>query len=59
MKIASRIDAYVTNVNLPREKKTDAHISVGSVFAFKVIYDKKRIPHLYENLWVVISTQKN
>ena len=36
MKIASRLDAYVTNVNLPWEKKTDAHISVGSVFAFKV-----------------------
>ena len=47
MKIASRLDAYVTNVNLPWEKKTDAHISVGSVFAFKVILDKKGIPHLY------------
>ena len=51
MKIASRLDAYVTNVNLPWEKKTDAHISVGSVFAFKVILDKKGIPHLYEKLW--------
>ena len=51
MKIASRIDAYVTNVNLPWEKKTDAHISVGSVFAFKVVYDKKGIVHSYEKLW--------
>jgi WD40 repeat protein len=51
MKIASRLDAYVTNVNLPWEKKTDAHISVGSVFAFKVIVDKKGITHLYEKLW--------
>ena len=51
MKIASRIDAYVTNVNLPWEKKTDAHISVGSVFAFKVIQDKKGLPHVYEKLW--------
>ena len=51
MKIASRIDAYVTNVNLPWEKKSDAHISVGSVFAFKVIYDKKNAPHSYEKLW--------
>ena len=51
MKIASRLDAYVTNVNLPWEKKTDAHISVGSVFAFKVIQDKKNVPHSYEKLW--------
>ena len=51
MKIASRIDAYVTNVNLPWEKKTEAHISVGSVFAFKVIQDKKGVTHLYEKLW--------
>ena len=51
MKIASRIDAYVTNVNLPWEKKTEAHISVGSVFAFKVIQDKNGIPHVYEKLW--------
>ena len=51
MKIASRLDAYVTNVNLPWEKKTDAHISVGSVFAFKVIEDKKGVTHLYEKLW--------
>ena len=51
MKIANRIDAYVTNVNLPWEKKTDAHISVGSVFAFKVIQDKKGNTHFYEKLW--------
>ena len=51
MKIASRIDAYVTNVNLPWEKKTEAHISVGSVFAFKIIFDKKGIVNLYEKLW--------
>jgi hypothetical protein len=34
MNIASRVDAYITNVNLPWEKKTDSHISVGAVFAF-------------------------
>ena len=51
MKIASRLDAYVTNVNLPWEKKTQAHISVGSVFAFKVVLDKKGIPHSFEKLW--------
>ena len=51
MKIASRLDAYVTNVNLPWEKKSDTHISVGSVFAFKVVQDKKGIPHTFEKLW--------
>ena len=51
MKIASRLDAYVTNVNLPWEKKTEAHISVGSVFAFKVVLDKNSIPHVYDKLW--------
>ena len=51
MKIASRLDAYVTNVNLPWEKKTDAHISVGSVFAFKVNQDKKGTTYMFEKLW--------
>ena len=51
MKIASRLDAYVTNVNLPWEKKTDSHISVGSVFAFKVIKDKRDVPQSLEKLW--------
>ena len=51
MKIASRLDAYVTNVNLPWEKKTDQHISVGAVFAFKVIGDKKGSSYYFEKLW--------
>jgi len=36
MNISSRIDAYVTNFNLPWEKKSDAHITVGALFAYKV-----------------------
>ena len=32
-------------------KKADAHISVGSVFAFKEVLDKKVIPHSFEKLW--------
>ena len=51
MKIASRIDAYVTNVNLPWEKKTEAHISVGSVFAFKVNTNEKGTSYVFEKLW--------
>ena len=35
-------------------KKIDAYISVGSVFAFKVVLDKKGIPHSLEKLWAKI-----
>ena len=31
-------------------KKIDAYISVGSVFAFKVVLDKKGIPHSFIKL---------
>ena len=51
MNIASRVDAYITNVNLPWEKKTDQHISVGAVFAFKVIEDKRGNSYLFDKLW--------
>ena len=51
MNITSRVDAYITNVNLPWEKKTDQHISVGAVFAFKVIGDKKGSSYYFEKLW--------
>jgi hypothetical protein len=50
MNIASRLDAYITNVNLPWEKKTDAHISVGATFAFKVISDSRN-EYYFEKLW--------
>jgi len=50
MNIASRIDAYITNVNLPWEKKTDAHISVGAVFAYKVVQDSSG-SYYFEKLW--------
>jgi WD40 repeat protein len=51
MNITSRVDAYITNVNLPWEKKTGEHISVGAVFAFKVIEDKKGNSCYFEKLW--------
>jgi hypothetical protein len=49
MNIASRVDAYITNVNLPWEKKTDAHISVGAAFAFKVTPIKDG--YYFEKMW--------
>ncbi len=50
MNIASRIDAYITNVNLPWEKKTDAHISVGATFAYKVMIDSNG-EYFFEKMW--------
>jgi hypothetical protein len=50
MNIASRIDAYITNVNLPWEKKSDAHISVGALFAYKLTQDSKN-ENYFEKLW--------
>lgn len=50
MNIASRLDAYITNVTLPWEKKTDAHISVGAVFAFKIQIDSNGA-YFFEKLW--------
>jgi WD40 repeat protein len=51
MKLGSRVDAYITNVNLPWEKKTDEHISVGAVFAFKVFENKKGNTYIFEKAW--------
>lgn len=51
MNIASRIDAYITNVNFPWEKKTDSHITVGAVFAFKTKEDPNTNEITFEKLW--------
>ena len=51
MNIGSRVDAYITNTNLPWEKKTNEHVSVGAVFAFKVIEDKRGNSYIFEKLW--------
>lgn len=50
MELISRFDAYLTNVNLPWEKKSDAHISVGAVFAYKVTGDVNS-GFNFEKLW--------
>lgn len=51
MNVASRIDAAITNLNFPWEKKTDSHITVGAVFAFKVKEDKISGALTFEKLW--------
>ena len=53
MNIASRVDAYISNVNLPWEKKSESHVSVGAVFAFKINDNKKDNNNnfTYEKIW--------
>ena len=51
MKITSRVDAYITNANLPWEKKTNEHISVGALFAFRVFEEKRGNTYIFERLW--------
>jgi hypothetical protein len=50
MNITSRVDAYITNVNLPWEKKIEAHISVGAVIAYKVSIDSNGT-HYFDKVW--------
>ena len=42
MDMKSRIEAYITNTNLPWESKTTTHISVGAFFAFKVLFNPEK-----------------
>ena len=42
MDIKSRIEAYITNTNLPWESKGQTHISVGGFFVFKVLYNPEK-----------------
>ena len=51
MNITSRVDAYITNTNLPWEKKTNEHISVGALFAYRVFEEKRGNTYIFEKLW--------
>ena len=42
MDMKSRIEAYITNTNLPWESKGQTHISVGAFFAFKVLFNPEK-----------------
>jgi WD40 repeat protein len=50
MNITSRVDAYITNVNLPWEKKIESHITVGAVFVYKVSIDSNGV-YYFDKLW--------
>ena len=51
MNMASRVDSYITNVNLPWEKKTDEHMTVGAVFAFKLNLTADNIEKQFIRKW--------
>ena len=51
MNLTSRVDAYLTNVNLPWEKKIEEHVSVGALFAFKAYENKNANSYIFEKIW--------
>jgi len=52
MNIASRVDSYITNVNLPWEKTNGEHMTVGAVFAFKLNFaENNNTTELFEKKW--------
>ena len=50
MNIASRVDSYITNVNLPWEKNGD-YITVGALLTFKLNLKLKNSSDMYERTW--------
>ena len=42
MDLKSRIEAYITNTNLPWESKSKTHLSVGAFFVFKVLFNPEK-----------------
>ena len=42
MQFTSRVDAYITNVSLPWEEKSESHITVGSFIVFKALFDNNK-----------------
>ena len=53
MNIASRVDSYITNVNLPREKTNGEHMTVGAVFAFKLNFGVSNPSDIFDKRWAL------
>ena len=51
MNIASRVDSYITNVNLPWEKTNGEHMTVGAVFAFKLNFKAANPSDVFDKRW--------
>ena len=50
MNIASRVDSYITNVNLPWEKNED-YVTVGALFVFKLNFGASSESSIFERRW--------
>ena len=50
MNIASRVDSYITNANLPWEKNSD-YITVGAVLTYKINFRANDSKDLFERRW--------
>jgi WD40 repeat protein len=51
MNIASRVDSYITNVNLPWEKANGEHMTVGAIFAFKLNFGVSNPSDIFDKRW--------
>ena len=51
MNIASRVDSYITNVNLPWEKTNGEHMTVGAIFAFKLNFKANNPSDIFDRRW--------
>ena len=51
MNIASRVDSYITNVNLPWEKSNGEHMTVGAIYAFKLNFGVSNPTEIFDKRW--------
>ena len=51
MNIASRVDSYITNVNLPWEKNNGEHMTVGAIYAFKLNFGVSNPTEIFDKRW--------
>lgn len=53
MKIASRIDAYITNVTFPWEKQSGStHVTVGALLVYRYTPKEGTKDYKFDRLWV-------
>ena len=50
MNITSRVDAYLTNITFPWEKKSESHATVGALFVYRVRIEEDE-QWTFERLW--------
>ena len=51
MNVASRVDSYITNVNLPWEKSNGEHMTVGALFCFYLNFKANNPSDIFDRRW--------